>query len=56
MKIEEIYDFLNELSPFELQEKWDNSGLLIGEMSREVSKIVLSLDIDEALLDESEEG
>jgi len=56
MKLQEIYNFLNELSPFELQEKWDNSGLLIGEMSREISKIVLSLDVDEALLDESDEG
>ena len=56
MKLQEIYNFLNELSPFELQEKWDNSGMLIGEMSREIEKIVVSLDIDEALLRESDEG
>ena len=56
MKLQEIYDFLNELSPFELQEKWDNSGLQIGEMSREISQIVVSLDIDEALVGESDEG
>jgi len=56
MKLKEIYSFLNEISPFELQEKWDNSGMLIGEMSREIEKIVVSLDIDEALLRESEEG
>jgi putative NIF3 family GTP cyclohydrolase 1 type 2 len=31
MKISEIYKFLDELSPFELQESWDNSGLLIGD-------------------------
>ena len=56
MKLQEIYNFLDELSPFELQEKWDNSGMLIGEMSREIEKIVVSLDIDEALLRESDEG
>ena len=56
MILQEIYDFLNELSPFELQEKWDNSGMLIGEMSREIEQLVLSLDIDEALLEESDEG
>ena len=56
MKLQEIYNFLNELSPFELQEKWDNSGMLIGEMSREIDKVVVSLDIDETLLRESDEG
>ncbi|MEA3455037.1 MAG: Nif3-like dinuclear metal center hexameric protein [Campylobacterota bacterium] len=56
MILQEIYDFLNEVSPFELQEKWDNSGLQIGEMSREISQIVVSLDIDKALIEESDEG
>jgi len=27
MKLHEIYNFLEQMSPFELQEKWDNSGL-----------------------------
>jgi len=56
MKIAEIYKFLNELSPFEIQESWDNSGLLIGKMSDEVSKIALSIDVDEDLIDLLEEG
>jgi dinuclear metal center YbgI/SA1388 family protein len=51
MKISEIYDFLNILSPFELQEPWDNSGLLIGDFNQEVQKIFLSIDVDEALID-----
>ncbi|KYJ86682.1 Nif3-like dinuclear metal center hexameric protein [Sulfurovum riftiae] len=56
MKLQEIYDFLDKISPFELQEKWDNSGLIVGEMKREVSQIVVSLDIDEEMLDETKEG
>jgi len=56
VKLQDIYNFLNEISPFELQEKWDNSGMLIGEMSRDISRVVLSLDIDEELLEESDEG
>ncbi|MEA3418487.1 MAG: Nif3-like dinuclear metal center hexameric protein [Campylobacterota bacterium] len=56
MKLQEIYDFLDELSPFELQEKWDNSGMLVGEMSQDINKIVVSLDIDEELLEQSDEG
>ena len=56
MNLQEIYDFLDHLSPFELQEKWDNSGMLVGEMSQEISTVVVSLDIDEALLERSDEG
>ncbi|MBL0708422.1 MAG: Nif3-like dinuclear metal center hexameric protein [Sulfurimonas sp.] len=51
MKIAKIYEFLDELSPFELQESWDNSGLLLGDMNGEVQKIVLSIDVDEELID-----
>ena len=56
MKLQEIYNFLNSISPFELQEKWDNSGLIVGDMDREVSRVVVSLDIDEAMIKEAEEG
>lgn len=54
MKISEVYNFLDTLSPFELQESWDNSGLLIGDFSMDVSKVVLSIDVDEALIDSLE--
>jgi len=54
MKISEIYKFLDELSPFELQEPWDNSGLLLGDFNQDVTKIVLSIDVDEALIDSME--
>lgn len=56
MKISQIYTFLNNLSPFELQEPWDNSGLLIGDFEQEVQKIVLSIDVDEMLIDSMDEG
>lgn len=54
MKISEIYSFLNELSPFELQESWDNSGLLLGDFNQDIKKVALSIDVDEALLDSLE--
>ena len=56
MKLQEIYNFLDTISPFELQEKWDNSGLIVGDMNREVSQIVVSLDIDEEMIAEAKEG
>ena len=56
MKLQEVYDFLDKISPFELQEKWDNSGLVIGDMSRDVSQIVLSLDVDDEMIESTKEG
>ena len=55
MKISEIYKILDELSPFELQEDWDNSGLLVGDFNRDIKKIVLSIDVDEELIDSLQE-
>jgi dinuclear metal center YbgI/SA1388 family protein len=56
MKILEIYKFLNELSPFDLQESWDNSGLLVGSFEDDISQIALSIDVDEKLIDSLEEN
>ncbi|TET90777.1 MAG: Nif3-like dinuclear metal center hexameric protein [Sulfurovum sp.] len=56
MKLQEIYDFLDKVSPFELQEKWDNSGLILGDMQREASQIVVALDIDVEMIEEAKEG
>lgn len=56
MKLQEIYNELDRISPFELQEKWDNSGLLIGDMRDEISQVVLSLDIDDEMLESYDEG
>ena len=56
MKIKEIYEKLNTLSPFELQEKWDNSGLLVGDMNREFDHIVLGLDLDKESLEEAKDN
>jgi len=56
MRLDEIYKFLDELSPFDTQESWDNSGILVGEPSQEIGKIALSIDVDEKLLDSLEEN
>jgi len=56
MKIKEIYEKLNTLSPFDLQEKWDNSGLLVGDMEREFEHIALGLDLDKETLESAKEN
>ncbi|MCB4749158.1 MAG: Nif3-like dinuclear metal center hexameric protein, partial [Sulfurovum sp.] len=56
MLLQDIYTFLDNISPFGLQEKWDNSGLIVGDMKCKVSQIVISLDIDEEMIETAEEG
>ncbi len=56
MTLAEIYALLDELSPFELQESWDNSGLIVGDFTEEITKIVLSIDLDEEMIDTLDEG
>lgn len=56
MTLKQIYDRLNELSPFALQEPWDNSGLIVGDWHQEISTVVLSIDVDAALIGTLDEG
>ncbi len=42
--VRQIYDFINSLAPFATQESWDNSGLLLGDPDKEVTKASLALD------------
>ncbi|QKJ24097.1 Nif3-like dinuclear metal center hexameric protein [Poseidonibacter lekithochrous] len=56
MKVFDIYNILDKLSPFSLQEKWDNAGLLVGSMDDEIKSVYISIDLDEALVDEMEEN
>ncbi len=56
MQLKKIYKILDELSPFELQASWDNSGLQVGEMDDKIKQIYLSLDVDSSLLEEVKEN
>lgn len=48
-KVKEIYQICDEISPFSLQEKWDNSGLNLGNLESEFEKIYLCLEVDHAI-------
>lgn len=56
MKIAEIYKILDEVAPFEAQESWDNSGLLLGKMDDEFDKIYASIDLDSNLIQKIEKN
>lgn len=44
-KVKDFYGYLNSIAPFETQEDWDNSGMLVGDMNAEVKKVAVVLDI-----------
>lgn len=43
--VENVYREIDSMAPFCTQEKWDNSGLLVGDMNMPADKIYISLDI-----------
>jgi len=52
-RIQQIIDFLEQIAPPALQEDYDNSGLLVGEPHAEVDKVLVSLDVTEAVVAEA---
>lgn len=53
MKIKELTGFLEEIAPLSLQEDYDNSGLLVGSGDTEITGVLVSLDITEAVVEEA---
>lgn len=55
MQIADIISHLEQIAPPSLQESYDNSGLIVGEKSTEVSGVIVSLDCIEATVQEAME-
>lgn len=53
MKISDITSFLESIAPLSLQEDYDNSGLIVGEPSTEITAALVSLDCTEEVIDEA---
>ncbi len=53
MRIKEILQILENLAPIPLQEDFDNSGLQVGDVNREVTGALLCLDVTESVIDEA---
>lgn len=51
--VKDIYQFLDEIAPFDTQEDFDNAGFLVGRSGREVRKILVALDITLEVADEA---
>ncbi|UOF94438.1 MAG: Nif3-like dinuclear metal center hexameric protein [Bacteroides sp.] len=53
MKIKDVLNYLNDLCPFKIQDKYDNSGLIIGNINDEVKKVLVSLDCTDEVVNEA---
>lgn len=53
MLLKEIIDSIESVAPLQYQEPWDNSGLQIGVLHRDISSVLLAIDVTEAVLDEA---
>jgi dinuclear metal center YbgI/SA1388 family protein len=53
MTVKDIFAFLEELAPFELQESYDNSGFLVGDKNAVVTGVCLCLDITRDVIAEA---
>jgi dinuclear metal center YbgI/SA1388 family protein len=55
-RIKDIIDIFEGPAPFNSQEDYDNSGLIIGDPRREISKILLCIDSTEEVVNEALEN
>ena len=51
--VKEIYEYIDTIAPFSLQESYDNSGLNIGRPNASVSHILVALDATSAVVDDA---
>ena len=51
--VQDIYTFLNELAPVHYQMDFDNSGLLLGDAAAPVTRVLVALDITDAVIEEA---
>lgn len=53
MKVKDVVAFLESKAPVALQEDYDNSGLLAGNLQHDVTGVLISLDCTEAVVEEA---
>ncbi len=51
--VKEISDYIDSLAPYSTKCEWDNCGLLVGDESKQVSKIGFCLDLTEETLEDA---
>ena len=54
MKVNDILLWIDSIAPFASQAEYDNSGLLVGDRSADVNRVLFALDVTENVLNEAE--
>ena len=54
-RINDVYSYLCELAPLELQMSFDNAGFQLGRSGNEVHRALLALDVTDEVVSEAEE-
>lgn len=53
MTVRDVYRFIDSIAPFNTQDSYDNSGLLVGSMEATVTKVAVCLDITRKTAEEA---
>lgn len=53
MKLEQMIEVLEEIAPSNTQESWDNSGIQLAVGPMEIQKVLLTLEITDAIIEEA---
>lgn len=53
MTVQDFYDLIDRIAPFETQMESDNSGLLVGSGTQETDTVLLALDVTDPVISEA---
>lgn len=53
VKVKDIIRYMEDLAPLEDQQDWDNSGIQIGDYNRDLSSVILAMDVTDKLVIEA---
>ncbi len=51
----DIYNYIDEIAPFSVQESYDNSGLILGNGAKEIKSVLIALDATINVANEAEQ-
>jgi dinuclear metal center YbgI/SA1388 family protein len=53
MNVQEVIQLVEDFAPLSLQEKYDNAGLAVGDKETQVTGVLCTVDVTEAVIDEA---